>query len=154
MDISGLYSKSLSAIKSAQGGDLRPLTRLLRSKEKLDQSLRNYLAEEIEKPAGKRFRRFGREDINRRKNDQKLLFRVFCAKVTIAERLLGLEEANDEQALEAGLTDAAEKVTDAEALRFLFDECHVDISPSHLNNVRNRNREGSWNRRISRERQS
>lgn len=137
----------------AKGGDLRPLAKLLRSKEKLDPRLREYIAEEIEKPAASRFRRIGRSDVYRRKNDQKLLNQIHQAKFNIAAAALGLsDDDSDEAWVDAGISDHLEAVTDIDAIRHLSENHRIEISEGHLNNVRNRNPDGMFNSRSARRR--
>lgn len=138
MEISDLKSKAMAAIYQAKHGDLRPLVELLRSGEPLDQRLRDYIAHEIEKEAGKRFRRgTGRKDLEQRKRDDQILSGVYLAKFHLSAKRLGLTDEHSDEEFSDAVDPAS--VTDADALEFLFDEWGMNVSTTQLNNARRRN---------------
>ncbi len=73
--------KQFEVIRAAREGDLRPLATLLRSEDQITVIVREYLAEEIERDAGKRFRQKTKRLTSQIKNDEFLLYKVWIAKV-------------------------------------------------------------------------
>lgn len=67
-------------------GDLRPLVALLRSDQPFGRAVRDYLADEIEREPGKRFRRRRKTDLSAVQRDLTLLLDVSTAKMELAIR--------------------------------------------------------------------
>lgn len=120
-------------LKYAAHGDLRPIVKLLRSKKPLPSSIRDYLADELEKPAGKRFRQTRKQDLGTLERRRRLLVMVEFAKSAIAGA--SLPEHPTAEELEAFFS-RLEAVTDREALDYLNPLLDKPIEPNDLANAR------------------
>lgn len=120
-------------VESALHGDLRPLVELLRSDEPLTKCVREYLADEIEREADKRFRSRKKSDLSVRRRDEHLFYLTFWAKIHVAVGRLGAD-AQDEQKRHAAIDAAQDDITDQAALNFLSERGH-DLSEDDLKNA-------------------
>lgn len=72
-------------------GDLRPLVALLRSDEPIGRTVRDYLADELEMPKGKRFGQRRKGDLGKLHQDLNRLLDISGAKMELAETRFGAE---------------------------------------------------------------
>ncbi|HUE80292.1 MAG TPA: hypothetical protein VMN38_11770 [Sphingomicrobium sp.] len=117
-------------VESALHGDLRPLTELLRSDEPLSEVVREYLADEIEREPGKRFRARYKADLGVRARDARLLWNIHRAKCHLA----GTEMTSWFDAL-----DRPHEISDRTALDYLTQTGLYDgIAEENVENARRR----------------
>lgn len=119
-------------LRYARHGDLRPLIRLLRSKKSLPQSIRDYLANELEKPGDKRFRQRSKKDLGTLARRRRLLTKVDFAKAAIVAKSLPADPTPDDY--EAAV-DRLAGVTDRAALEFL-NSIGEEVDADDLANAR------------------
>lgn len=75
-------------------GDLRPLVALLRSDEPVGRTVRDYLADELERPDGKRFAQRRKTDLGKLHQDLKRILDISSAKLALATEKFGSEAFN------------------------------------------------------------
>src|SRR4051812_30322419 len=75
-------------------GDLRRLVALLRSDEPLGRTVRDYLADELERPEGNRFGQRRKTDLDKLHQDLKRLLDISSAKMALAQKRFGADALN------------------------------------------------------------
>lgn len=125
-------------IERALHGDLSPLVELLRSDKPLNRAVRDYIADEIERDAGKRFRQQRKPDLEVRRLDQAVLWKVYIAKVHLAllAARRGVETIDD--AAELAAVGRAHAISDRAALDLLSEQGTSGIDEDTLKNARRR----------------
>jgi hypothetical protein len=80
-----------AAALRALHGDLRPLVALLRSDVPIGRTVRDYLADELERPEGRRFRQRRKTDLGKLNQDLNRLLDISGAKLELATERYGKE---------------------------------------------------------------
>lgn len=128
-------------VEQAMHGNLGPLLDLLRSDVPLSPQTREYIAAQIEREPGKRFRRQSSASLDVRDADQMLLYRVHSAKLELALRKLG-QDAED-----CALFQAFDGISDRAALDYLCESYGLEITEDDLGNALRRSRPGIFDPR-------
>lgn len=128
-------------VEQALHGNLQPLLALLRSDVPLSKQTREYIAEQIEREPDKRFRRQRYKDLDVKKNDRLLLYRVFTAKMEIALRKFGTEADDDV------VYEAFNGISDRHALDFLCENYGLELDQHDLDNALRRSPPGIFDPR-------
>lgn len=133
--------KQWEEVEQALHGNLQPLLALLRSDVPLSKQTREYIADQIERAPDKRFRRQRNADLEVKKNDRLLLYRVFWAKMEIALRKFGAEADDD------FVYKALNEISDRHALDFLCENYGLELNQHDLDNALRRSPPGIFNPR-------
>ena len=133
--------KQWEEVEQALHGNLQPLLALLRSDVLLSKLTRDYIAEQIEREPDKRFRRQRYKDMDVKKNDRLLLYRVFMTKMEIALRKFGAEADVDV------VYEAFDAISDRHALDFLCENYGLELNQHDLDNALRRSPPGIFDPR-------
>lgn len=116
--------RQTEVVQAARQGDLRPLVALLRAAEPLSARVRDFIADELDKPSTKRFRRQIRTYAHTAKKDRFVIECLDAAKLAVSD--------------ESGGTILPMNVTDARAYIWLSENGIEGIDEVGVNNARRR----------------